>query len=190
MKQVSIYTDGACEGNPGPGGWAAILIHKSARREITGACAATTNNRMELTAALEALRTLKEPCEVDLYTDSQYVQKGMNAWVGQWKAKGWRRGKLPVMNVDLWKGLDAEAARHQVRWHWVRGHNHHPENERCDRLAVAAIAKLRGELGAEAIVNALREFKAEPAGLFEAEAIQPESQDRDGRTGDQQKVQP
>lgn len=166
MKAVTIYTDGACEGNPGPGGWAAILIHKSVEREITGACPATTNNRMELTAAIEGLRALKEPCAVDLYTDSQYVQKGMNEWVAGWKAKGWRRGKQPVMNVDLWKALDAEAARHNVRWHWVRGHSNHPENERCDRLAVEAIARLRRELGEEAIAQALRKFKAEPAGLF------------------------
>lgn len=166
MKSVSIYTDGACEGNPGPGGWAAILIYKEIRREITGACAATTNNRMELSAALEGLRALKEPCEVDLYTDSQYVQRGMSAWVAGWKAKGWRRGKQPVRNLDLWQALDAEAQRHQVRWHWIRGHNDHPENERCDRLAVAAVAKLRRDLGEEAIGKAVAEFKGGPAGLF------------------------
>ncbi len=166
MKRVAIYTDGACEGNPGPGGWAAILVYKSMRREITGACPATTNNRMELMAAIEGLRALKEACEVDLYTDSQYVQKGMSKWVAAWKAKGWRRGKQRVMNLDLWKALDAEAARHQVRWHWIRGHNDHPENERCDRLAVAAIAQLRRDLGEEAIARAMKEFKAEPADLF------------------------
>jgi ribonuclease HI len=170
MKAVAIYTDGACEGNPGPGGWAAILVYKSTRREITGACPATTNNRMELFAAIEGLRALKEPCEVDLYTDSQYVQKGMSEWVAGWKAKGWRRGKQPVMNLDLWKALDAEAARHRVRWHWIRGHNQHPENERCDRLAVAAIALLRRDLGEEAIAHALKEFKAEPVDLFAQES--------------------
>lgn len=143
MKQVSIYTDGACQGNPGPGGWAAILVYKTTERELTGACPDTTNNRMELTAALEGLRALKEACVVDLYTDSQYVQRGMNEWVQLWKKRGWRRGNQPVLNVDLWKALDAEAARHQVRWHWIRGHNQHPQNERCDRLAVGAIAQLR-----------------------------------------------
>jgi len=166
MKSVQIYTDGACEGNPGPGGWAAILVHQAHRREITGACPATTNNRMELMAAIEGLGALKESCAVDLYTDSQYVQRGMSEWVAMWKTRGWRRGKQPVMNVDLWKRLDAEAARHQVRWHWIRGHSHHPENERCDRLAVEAIAQLRHELGPEAIARALHEFKAGPAGLF------------------------
>ncbi len=159
MKSVIIYTDGACEGNPGPGGWAALLIHGSARREVTGAVAATTNNRMELTAAIEGLRTLKEPCAVELYTDSQYVQKGMTQWVALWKTRGWRRGKQPVLNVDLWKALDQEAARHQVRWQWIRGHSLQAENERCDRLAVEAIRTLRGQLGPAALAQALQEFR-------------------------------
>ncbi len=166
MKQVTIYSDGACEGNPGPGGWAAVLIHKRARREITGACPASTNNRMELTAAIEALRALKEPCEVDFHTDSQYVQRGMSSWLAQWKAKGWRRGKKPVKNLDLWQALDAEASRHKVRWHWVRGHANEPENERCDELAVRAVAKLRAELGPAALAKMLREFQADRNGLF------------------------
>lgn len=168
MKSVAIYTDGACEGNPGPGGWAAILVYGSFRKEVSGAVPATTNNRMELTAAIEGLRTLKEPCEVDLYTDSQYVQKGMTQWVAKWKARGWRRGKQRVMNVDLWKTLDAEAGRHQVRWHWIRGHNMHPENERCDRLAVEATRKLRQQLGPQAIAQALQQFKSDPDNLWEA----------------------
>ena len=143
MKKVTIYSDGACQGNPGPGGWAAVLIYAKARREISGACPATTNNRMELAAAVEALRTLKEPCEVDFHTDSQYVQLGMRDWLPKWKACGWRRGKKPVKNLDLWQSLDAEAARHKIRWHWVRGHSNQPENERCDELATQAIRRLR-----------------------------------------------
>ena len=147
MKSVTIYTDGACSGNPGPGGWAAILVFGEVRRELTGACPDTTNNRMEVIAALEALKTLKEPCSVDLYTDSQYLRNAMTDWLAKWKAHGWRRGKQPLKNVDLWKTLDAEAARHTVRWHWIRGHNEHPENERCDQLAVEAIENLRAGLG-------------------------------------------
>lgn len=168
MKNVTIYSDGGCEGNPGPGGWAAILICGPARKEISGACPATTNNRMELTAAVEALRALKEACEVDFHTDSQYVRQGMTEWLPGWKARGWRRGKQPLKNVDLWQALDAEAARHVVRWHWVRGHSMQAENERCDRLAAETIARLRAELGPARLASALREFlnsQAE-AGLF------------------------
>ena len=143
MKKVTIYSDGACQGNPGPGGWAAVLIYAKTRRELSGACPATTNNRMELAAAVEALRTLKEPCEVDFHTDSQYVQLGMRDWLPKWKANGWRRGKKPVKNLDLWQTLDDEASRHKIRWHWVRGHSNQPENERCDELATQAIRRLR-----------------------------------------------
>ena len=142
MKKVDIYSDGACRGNPGPGGWGALLIHGETRKEISGASPDTTNNRMELTAAIEALRALKEPCEVQFYTDSEYVQKGMSEWLANWKAKGWRRGKQPIKNADLWKALDAEAQRHVIEWHWVKGHNDHPENERCDELANEAIDRL------------------------------------------------
>jgi len=166
MQKITIYSDGACEGNPGPGGWAAVLIYGAKRREISGSCPATTNNRMELTAAIEGLRALKEPCEVDFHTDSQYVQQGMSSWIAQWKAKGWRRGNKPVKNLDLWQTLDAEASRHEVRWHWVRGHSNDPENERCDRLAVQAIAKLRREVGEAAIKRALRDFRADSNALF------------------------
>ena len=158
MKKVTIYCDGACQGNPGPGGWGALLIHGQNRKELSGACPATTNNRMELTGAIEALRALKAPCEVDLYTDSQYVQLGMRDWLLKWKAAGWRRGKKPVKNLDLWQTLDAEAARHTIRWHWVRGHNDNPGNERCDQLATAAIDNLRAEIGHDAIQRALRDF--------------------------------
>ena len=160
MKKVTVYSDGACQGNPGPGGWAAVLMYGSVRREILGARAATTNNQMELTAAIEALRALKERCEVDLHTDSKYVQQGMTSWLPTWKAKGWRRGKKPVKNLDLWKALDREASRHEVHWHWVRGHSDDPNNERCDRLAVQAIADMRVEMGEAALARAMREFRA------------------------------
>lgn len=166
MKHVTLYSDGGCVGNPGPGGWAAILIHGQARREIAGACAATTNNRMELTAAIEALKALKEPCEVDFHTDSKYVRDGMTSWVATWKARGWRRGKKPVMNLDLWKSLDAEAQRHRVRWHWVKGHAGHPENERCDELANKAIERLRFETGETRLAAALEAFRPATDDLF------------------------
>lgn len=151
MKQVTIYSDGACQGNPGPGGWGAVLIHGRRRKEISGSCPATTNNRMELTAAIEALRCLKEPCEVSFHTDSQYVQLGMRDWLPGWKARGWRSGKKPVKNQDLWQALDHEAGRHVVHWYWVKGHNQQPENERCDQLATLAIKRLREELGPEGL---------------------------------------
>jgi ribonuclease HI len=166
MKHVTIYSDGACLGNPGPGGWAALLIHGDVRREIAGACAATTNNRMELTAAIEALKALKEPCEVDFHTDSKYVRDGMTSWVAGWKARGWRRGNKPVMNVSLWKSLDAESQRHRVRWHWVQGHAGHPENERCDELANEAVHRLRLEMGETRLAAALEAFRPEPGDLF------------------------
>lgn len=164
MKKVTIYTDGACQGNPGPGGWGVVLSYGRARRELAGACPATTNNQMELTAAIEGLRALKEPCEVDLYTDSQYVQLGMREWLPGWKAKGWRRGGKPVKNLDLWQALDAEASRHTVHWHWVKGHAANPGNERCDQLATAAIEKLRSELGGSALGDAPQERKCRQGG--------------------------
>jgi ribonuclease HI len=144
MKQVTIFTDGACEGNPGPGGWAAILVSGQHRHEISGYAPQTTNNRMELQAALEAVRALRQRCEVDLYTDSQYLRNGMEKWLAKWKRTGWRTaGKKPVKNADLWEQLDAAAQAHVVRWHWVRGHDGHPENERCDELANEAIRRER-----------------------------------------------
>ncbi len=158
MKKVTIYTDGACQGNPGPGGWGVVLSYGRARRELAGACPATTNNQMELTAAIEGLRALKEACEVDLYTDSRYVQLGMREWLPGWKAKGWRRGKKPVKNLDLWQTLDAEASRHSVRWHWVKGHAANPGNERCDQLATEAIEKMRVGLGENPLRRAPAEF--------------------------------
>ena len=167
MKKVTIYTDGACQGNPGPGGWGAVLIHGSVRKEISGSNPATTNNQMELTAAIKALAALKQPCEVELYTDSQYVRQGMTSWLASWKAKGWRNaGKKPVKNRELWEELDAQAGRHQVQWHWVKGHSFHPENERCDELATQAIEKLRAQLGDDGLAQALRAFRPEPEELF------------------------
>ena len=140
MTRVQIFTDGACQGNPGPGGWAAILVSGEHRREITGYEPATTNNRMELQAALEGLRNLKQPCHIDLYTDSQYLKKGMEEWLAKWKKNGWRTTtKQPVKNADLWERLEAAAGEHTMRWHWVRGHDGHVENERCDVLANEAI---------------------------------------------------
>jgi ribonuclease HI len=144
MSEVQIFTDGACSGNPGPGGWAAILRYGNVEREISGAEPATTNNRMELFAAIAALEALKRPCTVDLYTDSQYLRDGITKWLPLWKARAWRTAnKKPVKNIDLWQRLDTAAAPHRVEWHWVRGHAGHPENDRVDALARAAITAAR-----------------------------------------------
>ena len=138
---IDIYTDGACSGNPGPGGWGAILRAGLHEKELFGGERATTNNRMELLAVIEALRALKRPVKARVYTDSQYVQKGISEWIQNWKRRGWKTAaKEPVKNADLWQALDAEAARHSVDWRWVRGHAGDPLNERCDELAGAAIA--------------------------------------------------
>lgn len=143
-EKVVIYTDGACSGNPGPGGWGAILTFGDHERELSGSEAHTTNNRMELMAAISALEALKRPCKVELHTDSQYVQQGISTWINQWKRNGWRTAdKKPVKNVDLWKRLDTALARHDVNWRWVRGHDGHAMNERADVLARGAIAELR-----------------------------------------------
>jgi ribonuclease HI len=142
--RVVIHTDGACSGNPGPGGWGAILEWGDHRREIKGGEPHTTNNRMELMAAISALETLKRPCDVDLHTDSQYLRQGIMSWIHGWKRNGWRTAdKKPVKNVDLWQRLDAAIARHTVQWHWVRGHAGHDLNERADELAREAITELR-----------------------------------------------
>jgi ribonuclease HI len=133
---VEIYSDGACRGNPGPGGWGAILRTKGAEKEIYGGEPSTTNNRMELMAVIRAFESLKRPCRVRLYTDSLYVQKGISTWIHDWKRRGWRTAdKKPVKNVDLWQRLAELAGKHEVEWHWVRGHAGHPENERADELA-------------------------------------------------------
>jgi len=133
---VEIYSDGACRGNPGPGGWGAILRYKGKEKELWGGEAATTNNRMELLAVIRALEALKRPSQVRLYTDSLYVMKGIQTWIHAWKRKGWKTAdKKPVKNEDLWRELEAAAGRHRVEWHWVKGHSGHPENERADALA-------------------------------------------------------
>ena len=142
MKTVSIWTDGACSGNPGPGGWGALLRFGEHEKELSGGEFETTNNRMELLAAIEALNALTQPCIVDLYTDSQYVKGGMTGWIKGWKKNGWRTSaKKPVKNAELWQALDEAVSRHTVNWHWVKGHAGHPENERCDELAVEAAAQ-------------------------------------------------
>jgi ribonuclease HI len=136
LKNVIIHTDGACKGNPGPGGWGALLEYNGQRRELKGGEKLTTNNRMELMAAIQALDALKETCQVTLYTDSSYVMQGLTEWLPGWKARGWRTAsKQPVKNQDLWQQLDAAAARHQVQWQWVKGHSGHAGNEAADRLA-------------------------------------------------------
>lgn len=138
---VIIYTDGACRGNPGPGGWGAILIYGDHEREICGGVPDTTNNRMELTAACEALEALKKPCNIELHTDSQYLRNGITEWLATWKSRGWRTtSKGKVKNDDLWKRLDAARARHKVDWRWVKAHNGHELNERADALANKGLA--------------------------------------------------
>ena len=145
MKQVTIYTDGACSGNPGPGGWGTVLLSGEHRKEISGGDPQTTNNRMELAAAIEGLKALNARVQVDLYTDSTYVKKGITEWINNWKKNGWKRrsGKhlLPVKNADLWRELDRLVAKHDVTFHWVEGHAGNEENERCDELARGAIPR-------------------------------------------------
>jgi ribonuclease HI len=137
---VEIFTDGACKGNPGPGGWAAILRYKGVEKTISGGAPMTTNNRMEMTAAVKALEALKRPCSVRITTDSQYLMKGITQWLPNWKRRGWKTSQnAPVKNEDLWRRLDEEASRHQVQWCWVRGHNDHKENEMADVLARKAM---------------------------------------------------
>ncbi|MCW5964800.1 MAG: ribonuclease HI [Bryobacterales bacterium] len=148
MKQVTLVTDGSCLGNPGPGGWAYILRFGSHVREATGNDTHTTNNRMELSAAVEGLRVLKERCSVELITDSEYVKNGITKWILGWKRRNWRKADgQPVLNVDLWQALDAQAARHEVQWHWTKGHADHEDNNRCDELARAAAEEARRQLG-------------------------------------------
>lgn len=142
--RVTVYTDGACSGNPGPGGWGALLLYKGSERELSGGETLTTNNRMELMAAIMALEALKRPCHVDLTTDSQYVRQGITQWLDGWKRNGWRTAdKKPVKNEDLWQRLDTARQRHDVVWHWVKGHAGHPENERVDALARAGLAPFK-----------------------------------------------
>ncbi len=149
MKQVEIFTDGACKGNPGPGGWGAVLRFQGREKMLHGGEPHTTNNRMELLAAIEALCALREPCEVTLTTDSEYLRKGITEWIDSWKKRGWRTAaKAPVKNVDLWQRLDEAVQRHTIHWRWVKGHSGHRENELADQLANRGIA----ELGRSAVI--------------------------------------
>lgn len=167
MKHVEAYTDGACSGNPGPGGWGAILRHNGKTKELNGGEADTTNNRMELMAAISALNALKEPCEVDLYTDSNYVKDGIGGWIEGWKRNGWKTAaKQPVKNAELWQKLDEARKRHKVTWHWVKGHAGHPENERADELAREGMAPFKGK-------SATRARFAKPVDPIKAAASAP-----------------
>lgn len=146
MKQVTIYTDGACSGNPGPGGWGAILLYKDTLRELSGGEEHTTNNRMELLGAISALSALKEPCEIELYTDSQYIANAINkGWLSGWKAKNWKRKDGELKNIDLWQELDRLLNTHAVSFHWVKGHAENQYNNRCDELAVKERDKFSGK---------------------------------------------
>ncbi len=143
MQSIEIYTDGACKGNPGPGGWGALLRSGKHEKVLFGGESPTTNNRMELLAAIKALEALKGPSQVDLYTDSQYLRKGITEWLANWKARGWRTAaKKPVKNEDLWRALDQAVAPHAINWHWVKGHSGHPGNERADQLANRGILEM------------------------------------------------
>jgi len=143
VKEVTVYTDGACRGNPGPGGWGALLIYGDHEKELYGGESLTTNNRMELMAAIEALRAMKKSCRIQLYTDSTYVRNGIQQWLDKWKANNWKTAaKKAVKNQDLWQALDDESGRHDVRWHWVKGHAGDPGNERADQLANRGIDEL------------------------------------------------
>ncbi len=140
LPHVTIYTDGACSGNPGPGGWGVLLRYGEHEKELSGGESQTTNNRMELTAAIRALQALNRPCQVDFYTDSEYLRQGITRWLPNWKRRGWKTAaKKPVKNQDLWRELDAAIQGHEISWHWVRGHAGHRENERVDHLAREAI---------------------------------------------------
>jgi ribonuclease HI len=143
VTEVEIFTDGACRGNPGPGGWGVVLRSGAVEKELRGGELNTTNNRMELTAAIRALEALKRSCRIALYTDSQYVRQGITEWLTQWRARGWKTAsRKPVKNQDLWQELDTQAQRHDIEWHWVKGHSGHPENERADALANLGIDEL------------------------------------------------
>ncbi len=159
MKKVVIHSDGGCHGNPGPGGWAAVLEHGQHKRELSGGDPATTNNRMELQAAIEALNALKEPCEVEFHTDSEYVKNGVSGWVLNWKRNGWKtKSKKPVKNADLWRALDSSASKHKIKWHWLKGHAGHAGNERCDQLASEEIAKIKKRFNPDQLKSLLKQF--------------------------------
>ena len=159
MQQFVIHSDGACHGNPGPGGWAAVIAGGATPRELSGGVAATTNNRMELQAAISALAALTEPCAVEFHTDSNYLRDGITKWLRGWKRNGWRTAaKQPVKNEDLWRQLDVAVTPHKVNWHWVKGHAGDAGNERCDVLATAAIAAVKINYSHEQLAASLREF--------------------------------
>ena len=161
MKKVTIHTDGGCQGNPGPGGWAAVLQYGEKKRTISGGEPATTNNRMELQAALSALEALKEACEVEFFTDSQYLRQGITAWLHAWKKNGWMtKSKQPVKNGDLWRALDEASRTHKVTWRWVKGHAGHDGNEQCDQCATAEIEKIRKKHTPDQLKQHLQAFKA------------------------------
>jgi ribonuclease HI len=152
MKHVDIFTDGACSGNPGPGGWGAVLRYGDVEKELSGGEAETTNNRMELLAAISALNALRQPCEVDLHTDSKYVMDGISKWIHGWKRNGWKTGdRKPVKNGELWQALDEARNRHNVTWHWVKGHAGHLENERADELARKGMEPFKRARRADAV---------------------------------------
>jgi ribonuclease HI len=164
-KHIHIYTDGGCQGNPGLGGWAVLLRYGQVTKELSDAVLATTNNRMELQAAISALQALKEPCDITFHTDSEYVKNGITQWLTQWKARGWKTAaKKPVKNVDLWQALDAAAQPHRITWQWVKGHAGHPENERCDQLATAAMENLKTRTPPAQIRKALADYLREADG--------------------------
>jgi len=165
VKNVVIHSDGGCSGNPGPGGWAAVVTYGKHTRELKGGEWATTNNRMELQAAIEGLAVLKEPCEVEFFTDSKYVRNGVTRWLAGWRRNGWRtQTKKPVKNEDLWRALDALNQTHQVEWKWLKGHAGHAGNERCDQLAQEEIARIKQSTSRARLKQALAEFKAESIG--------------------------
>jgi ribonuclease HI len=156
VKKIVIHTDGACLGNPGPGGWAAVLEYGTVKKELIGGEMATTNNRMELQAAIQALSGLREPCEVELFTDSEYLREGITKWIHAWKARGWKK---KVKNKDLWQELDTAATKHQITWRWVRGHSGNAGNERCDILAMQEAERLNTGSTPEQLANALVELE-------------------------------
>jgi ribonuclease HI len=172
LQKVVIHSDGGCQGNPGPGGWAAVLSWGKHTREVSGGSPATTNNRMELMGAIEGLNALNRPCEVEFHTDSQYVKNGVTAWMHGWKRNGWKtKSKEPVKNADLWKQLDEAVSRHKVSWHWVKGHAGHAENERCDQLATKAIDDIRKRYTKAQLQACLQEFKESEAPAVEKDLL-------------------
>jgi len=171
LKKVVIHSDGGCHGNPGPGGWAAILAHGPHIREISGGEPATTNNRMELRAAIEALKTLKEACHIQFHTDSTYLKNGVTAWIAIWKRNGWRTtAKKPVKNGDLWRALDEVTPIHRVEWKWVKGHAGHAGNERCDQLANEEIAKIKAAYTSDQLQKFLGVFTLKSEAVVTEEA--------------------